>query len=494
MELPDRWAGVLLHPTSLPGSGAAGTLGTEALAFIDRIADMGFHAWQVLPLCPPGAGASPYASWSAMLGSPTLIDLPLLADEGLLDEAEAHPGGSGSATDLTLLDAWHMPMLRKAAERFRRKTDHRLRSRYRGWVRQQRWLVEAARFAARKDAAGGAPWWEWPAELRSRDLEVLTRIDEQLADQIAIWRVMGFFFDLQWSGVRQYAERRKVALVGDLPIYVSDDSADCWSRPDLFLLDRAGRPTHVAGCPPDYFSPLGQRWGNPLYRWEAHAADNYRWWLDRVRRTLEHTHLVRVDHFRGFSAGWAIPADAPDARTGEWRDAPGDVLFTVLRHALDGLPLIAEDLGHLDEGVYELLRTTRLPGTRVLQFGFDGDPNNPHHPDNIGTNAIVYTGTHDNETAVGWFQSTNGEVRHRVSHQLGCTEKTVAKAMASTALDCAAQGAVIPMQDLLGLGNEARMNVPGTGEGNWTWRATSEQLDSLDPLEWASLIRDSRRA
>ena len=465
MDLPERWAGVLLHPTSLPGPGAAGTLGAPAIQFIDRIADLGFKAWQVLPLCPPGGAMSPYASWSAMLGSPLLIDLPKLSEEGLLDHAEAHPGGSGTQTDFTLLEAWHMPMLKKAAERFRRTTDHPLRAQYRAWVQQQHWLVEAARFAARKDAANGAPWWEWPSDLRSRDLEILTRVDERLADQMAIWRVLAFFFDLHWGEVRHHAEQRGVAIIGDLPIYVSDDSADCWSRPDLFQLDRKGRPTVVAGCPPDYFSPLGQRWGNPMYRWEAHAADGYRWWLNRVRRTLEHTHLVRVDHFRGFSAGWAIPADAPDARSGTWVKAPGDVLFTVLRHALDGLPLIAEDLGHLDEGVYSLLRTTRLPGTRVLQFGFDGDPNNPHHPDNIGKNAVVYTGTHDNETAAGWFASTHGEIRHRVAHQLGCDQDTVATALVSSALDCAAQGAVLPLQDLLGLDNEARMNRAGHGRG-----------------------------
>ncbi len=494
MDLPRRWAGVLLHPTSLPGPGATGTLGIQAHRFVDRIADLGFRAWQVLPLCPPGAGHSPYASWSSMMGAPELIDLPMLADAGLLSDSEALPGSSGERVDPALVDGWHRPMIRTAADRLLARPDHPLHAHLAPWIRRHRgWLVEAVRYAARKEAAGGGPWWAWPEPLRSRDLDVLTRTDAQLAHAMRRWEVIAFLFDQQWAALRRRAVHRGVALVGDVPIYVSEDSADCWSRPDLFEVDRDGRAAVVSGCPPDAFNPDGQRWGHPMYRWEVHAADGFRWWIARVRRALELVHRVRIDHFRGFSAGWAIPAAAPDARAGRWVPAPGEALFAVLRAELGGLPMIAEDLGHIDDDVRALLHGTGMPGTRVLQFGFDGDPDNPHHPDRIPRHAIVYTGTHDNPTAVGWFDALPADQRYRVRRQLGCDRDTVADSLVASALDCAARGAVIPLQDLLGLDDRARMNTPGTAEGNWLWRVTEGQLAALDD-RWAARLRDADRA
>ena len=293
--------------------------------------------------------------------------------------------------------------------------------------------------------------------------------------------------------VRRHAEQRGVHLVGDLPIYLAHDSAEVWSRPDLFRLDGQGRPEVVAGCPPDAFTPLGQHWGNPMYRWEAHAREGFAWWVQRIQRTLDQVHTVRIDHFRGFSAGWAIPADAPDARSGSWSEAPGRALFAALRDALGALPFVAEDLGHLDASVHALRARTGIPGMRVLQFGFDGSPDNPHHPDRVPADVVVYPGTHDNNTVRGWFEGLGPDAQRRVCTALGCRPEDAHRALVVSALEGPAVGAVIAVQDLLGLGAQARMNTPGTAQDNWGWRMTSAQQAQLSEADWRPVLTAAGR-
>ncbi|MGC9018168.1 MAG: 4-alpha-glucanotransferase [Candidatus Bipolaricaulaceae bacterium] len=497
MELP-RSFGVLLHPTSLPGPWVCGVLGREAREFLGWLAEAGARFWQVLPLGPTGFGDSPYQSFSAFAGNPYLIDPEDLFARGWLPREEP-PVVAENRVDYGLLYRWKWDLLRRAFWGFQKGGDpgeHRDFARF--WEREARWLWDYALFMALKDRFAGRPWNEWPREFRLRAPKALATMEEDENVRFHAWTQWVFF--REWEELRNYAHSRGIKIIGDIPIFVAYDSADVWAHPELFELDEEGRPTVVAGVPPDYFSPTGQRWGNPLYRWPAHAAEGFRWWIARVQQTLRLCDLLRIDHFRGFSAYWEIPAEEPTAVRGRWVPAPGEKLFTRMRAELGELPILAEDLGVITPDVEELRDKFGFPGMRVLQFAFDGKPDNPHLPENFPEHGrvVVYPGTHDNDTALGWFRSLGKEERERVLSYLAKAgiaargEAEIPWALLTLAFLSRAKLAVIPVPDILGLGSEARMNYPSRPEGNWTWRL-AERLDLALAEHLLNLAREKNR-
>ena len=461
--LARRRAGVLMHAGSLPGAGR-GVLGTAARSFVDWLRDAGFSVWQFLPVGPVGRDRSPYYARSNHAGDPGLIDLETLAAAGLID-----PGRLAAAPRVELLA--------DAATRLHADSAGGLRQAYGDFAaRAAGWLGDWALYSALKAHAGGRPWWDWPDKLRDRDPAALAAAHAALADHIARVAAEQFFFHAQWRALRDYAAGRGLGFFGDLPIYPAPDSVEVWAHRELFELDAAGRPLAVAGVPPDYFAPQGQLWGNPLYRWEAHRRSGFAWWLGRLRAQFELFDLVRIDHFRGLEAFWAVPAGAASAAAGEWRNAPGALLLERALETFGTLAVVAEDLGVITREVEELRDAYALPGMRVAQFGFDGDPENPHLPHNWIRHALGYTGTHDNDTTAGWYADLDPAARAQVAEYLGCPPDAVVPALTRTVLASVAQLAVVPMQDLLGLGTEARMNTPGTATGNWEWRMRSDAV------------------
>ena len=456
-----RAAGVLLHPTSLPGRYGIGDLGDELIAFLDWAASAGMRLWQVLPLNPPGYGNSPYGCVSSFAGNPLLISLPATNDA---------PAFNDDHVEFDRVAAFKHELLREAWKRF---DDHAALDAFAD--EQREWLDDYALFMTLKERAGGAPWWDWDRKLVRREPTALKRAREKHADDIRFWQFVQFVFFRQWAAVREAAHARGIRIIGDVPIYVACDSADVWGHRELFAIDEGGRPTFVAGVPPDYFSETGQRWGNPLYRWDAMREDGFRWWIARVRTNLRFADLLRLDHFRGFVAYWEIPASEPTAVHGQWKPGPGIALFDAMRDALGKLPLIAEDLGFITPDVHELRRQIGLPGMRILQFGFSQN-DSPHLPHRYEPHTVVYTGTHDNDTARGWFASASAEEREAASAYLGCDGDSVASRLIRAAYTSVAETAIVPVQDVLDLGSEARMNRPGAGDGNWTWRLRSGAL------------------
>ncbi len=452
--LDRRRAGVLLHPTSLPGPAPTGRLGAAAQRFLDWLTAAGFRLWQVLPLTPPHDDGSPYQALSSFAGDTRLLDPQGAVAAGWLAPDEA------SRPDWTALA--HAGFRRAGGE---------AHPDYQAFCRDQaHWLDDFARFLILRQRFR-RPWNEWPLPYRDRHPEILATFDTEAVEALDRVRFEQYLFERQWLALRHEANRRDVRLFGDLPIFVAHDSADVWAHRELFLLDEAGRPTAVAGVPPDYFSATGQRWGNPLYDWAALAERGYRWWLDRLRRQLVLFDLVRIDHFRGFQAHWEIPADAPTAASGRWVPGPGAAFFEALQaHFGKDLPLVAEDLGVITPEVEALRDRFGLPGMKILQFAFDSGAANPYLPHNHRKNAVVYTGTHDNDTTCGWWAHLSEEQRRRVRDYLGHPEEAMPWPLVRAALASVCRLAVLPMQDLLGLGSEGRMNTPGTTEGNWRWR------------------------
>ena len=475
-----RSAGLLLHVTSVPGPGEAGTLGPEAHAFLGWAADAGQRVWQVLPIGPTGAGWSPYDSPSAHAGNPLLISCDALTTDGLLRPAELDPapGEVPRSADLAAAARRATRALTLAHARFRSGQAPGLAQpweAFRADPRFSSWLPDWALFAALREHHGGAAWPAWDEELRDRHPAALAAAARALAERVEFHGFVQFLFFRQLDALSAAARRRGVRLMGDVPIYVALDSADVWAHRHLFDLDGQGRPRAVAGVPPDYFSATGQRWGNPLYRWEAHAAEGYRWWAERLRTAFAAFDLVRIDHFRGFAGYWEIPASEPTAVRGRWAPGPGEALFTALRGALGDVPIVAEDLGMITPDVVELRRHGGFPGMKVLQFAF-ADADGPHLPHNYTRDTVVYTGTHDNDTTRGWFEAADEPQRHRALDYLGCAPADVPWAMIRAAHTSVAELAIVPAQDLLALGSEARMNVPATTTGNWTWRLASDAL------------------
>ena len=468
-----RRAGVLLHPTSLPGPHGIGELGREAHAWVDLLAAAGARLWQVMPLGPTGYGDSPYQCFSAFAGNPYLISLERLREAGLLEGPELAEGGAlpSDRVDYGAVIPFKIAMLRRAEHRFRERASADERAALAAFAeREAHWLDDYALFMALKEAHDGRPWTEWAPPLRDREPDALAAARAEHADEIRRVRTWQFWFHRQWAGLRAHANERGIAILGDVPIFIAGDSADAWGQRDLFHFDETGRPTVVAGVPPDYFSATGQRWGNPLYRWDRMARDGYAWWISRLRSTLGFFDLVRVDHFRGFEAYWEIPANEPTAVQGRWAPGPGQPFFDAVREALGELPIIAEDLGVITPEVEALRDRNGLPGMKVLQFAFAGDANDPYLPHTYPHGCVVYTGTHDNDTTRGWFATASDAERDRVRRYLGCSDEEAVAELVRAALASAADLAVVPLQDLLDLGTEARMNTPGRAEGNWAWR------------------------
>jgi 4-alpha-glucanotransferase len=481
MSAPDRQprrAGLLLHPTSLPGPYGVGDLGPAAYEWVDDLAFARQGWWQVLPLGPTGYGASPYQALSAFAGNPLLISPEVLAEEGLLRKADLKlPDLPAGHVDYDAVNAFKDDLLARAFRRFRSRAGARLRPDFEEFCGlESDWLDDYALFMAIKKAHGGADWMEWPGPLALRRPEALAEARRELGAEVAFYQLTQFLFSRQWQALKRYANDRGVRLIGDLPIFVAGDSADVWAHPELFQLDERHRPKVVAGVPPDYFSKTGQLWGNPLYDWEAHSRSGFAWWVARLRCTLEQVDLVRIDHFRGFESYWEVPAGMPTAEQGRWVKAPGDELFDAVRAALGRLPLIAEDLGLITPEVESLRRRAHLPGMRVLQFAFGGAVENRFLPHNYERDTVVYTGTHDNDTTPGWFATLTPGERTFLRRYAPAGPDGVHWDLIRLAWSSVANDALAPLQDVLGLGSEARTNFPGRVAGNWRWRFTAGQL------------------
>jgi len=476
-----RSAGTLLHPTSLPGKYGIGELGKPAYEFVDRLVESGQSLWQILPLGPTGYGDSPYACFSAMAGNPMLIDLDWLASEGDIDPADLAdaPEFPKDRVDFGPVIVFKREMLERAASAFRTKATRKRRLAFDAFCEQNAdWLDDFALFMALKDVHGGAAWHTWERELVTRDPAALQAARERLAEAIFAQHYFQFRFFQQWDSLKTYTNKQGIQIVGDIPIFVAYDSVDVWAHPELFYLDKDLKPTEVAGVPPDYFSPTGQLWGNPIYRWKEMAEGGYAWWLRRFEQTFTTVDIVRLDHFRGFAAYWAVPADETTAINGKWRPGPGPGFFETVKDALGDLPIIAEDLGHITEDVFELREQFALPGMNVLQFAFTTDGSNPYLPHNVERNSVIYTGTHDNDTTVGWYATREEEELADCTAYLGPTNEPINWALIRLAYRSVADLAIVPMQDLLGLGTEARMNTPGKLGNNWTWRI---DMDAFTP-------------
>ncbi len=479
--MPERAAGILLHPTSLPGRFGVGDLGPAADRFLDWLVQAGQAWWQILPLGPPEVHDSPYNCLSAFAGNPLLISPERLLEDGLLDSSDiddlavASPG----CVDFAAVAAWKEPLLRRSWERFR--GSGRLRDEAAAFeaAPEQAWLADWTLFAALRHHYESRGWWDWDPELSRRRPAALDEARRRLADEVAFHGYVQFQFFRQWDRVRAEGRNRGVRILGDLPIYVAQNSAEVWARPELFDLDDAGRPLSVAGVPPDYFSETGQLWGNPLYRWDRMADDGYGWWIARLAVNLRLADRVRLDHFRAFASYWKVPAGDETAAGGEWVDGPRLPLFDAFREALGDLPLIAEDLGEITPDVEELLAALGLPGMRVLQFGFD-DSESLHAVHNLPPHCVVYSGTHDNDTTTGWYGDLEPGTREWVRDYCGlgpdADGSDVARAMIRLAYTSAAELAVVPVQDVLGLGSAARMNTPAVSGGNWLWRLREGEL------------------
>ena len=490
MSFP-RASGILLHPTSLPGRFGIGDLGKEAYQFADFLASTGQHVWQVLPLGPTGYGNSPYQCLSVFAGNPLLISLERLVEDKFLEPADLDdaPFFPEDRVDYDSVIEFKTPLLKKSFEIFQRKAVPSEREQFEVFCRQNAsWLETYSLFMALKEAHGLAAWNTWEEDIRRRQLKSLERWSKRLAHEIYYHKYQQYQFFKQWAELKKYCNEREIRLIGDMPIFIDLDSAEVWSRPEMFYLDDSGRPTVVAGVPPDYFSQTGQLWGNPLYRWDVLAKDGYAWWIERFRTMCVLVDIVRLDHFRGFEKHWEVPGTDTTAINGRWVPGPGARLFEAVQKALGTLPIIAEDLGMITPEVHALREQLDFLGMRVLQFAFSQDPGaEQYRPHNYPRNCVVYTGTHDNNTTIGWFRgedvqdSTQSKEEREREKQfalkyLGTDGHELNWDFIRLALMSVADTAIIPMQDILGLGSEARMNIPGRLEGNWCWRFIPDML------------------
>jgi len=466
-----RRSGILLHPTSLPGEWGIGDLGGCAYRFADFLAESGQQLWQVLPLSPPGIGHSPYQSYSSMAGNPLLISVEALFEQGWLSagDLQESPRLSGSTVDFGRVIPLKMKLIKKAAGNFFKRNDEPLRPAFIEFCsRMKSWLGPFADFSALKEANSGSAWTKWKIKTNPNPEAVLVQ------------QFIQFEFFRQWESLKKYCNERGIGIIGDIPIFIAHDSSDVWANPELFDLDEKGDPRTIAGVPPDYFSKTGQRWGNPLYRWDIMERTGFRWWIQRMESMLAMVDIARLDHFRGFEKYWEIPAASATAVNGRWVEGPGDRLFEALQKGLGTLPFIAEDLGYITPEVHELRDRWGFPGMRVLHFAFgDPAPDNPHKPYNFIQNCVAYTGTHDNDTTAGWFSADTSQrrgERESALKYMGSDGSDAVWDFIRLVLSSVADTAILPMQDLLELGSEARMNRPATTENNWRWRMRQGQL------------------
>jgi 4-alpha-glucanotransferase len=493
-----RASGILLHVTCLPSRFGIGDLGSSAFDWIDRLADAAQAWWQVLPLGPTGFGHSPYQALSSFAANPLVISPDRLIEDGLLKvsdcDGESFPS---DYVDFERVVPFKEQILARAWQNYRGGARKDLKAAFEQFCHEKASLQnEPALFMALRAKFEQAPFLQWPQEFARRESAAIARARGELADALDQFRFGQFLLLRQWQLLKEHANRRGVRVLGDLPIFVSPDSSDVWADPDLFLLDSQLKPSVVAGVPPDYFSANGQLWGNPIYDWEALKRTGYRWWIDRLQARLNYLDAIRIDHFRGFEAAWHIPAGAPTAASGQWVPGPGADFFDKARQALGGLPLLAEDLGVITPAVTALRDQFELPGMRVLQFAFNGDPNNPHLPHHSIHNGVVYTGTHDNDTTRGWHDALPEGERGNFWRYLGRSGGEPHEAvweMIRLALNSEAALAVIPLQDLLGLGSSARMNTPGRADGQWLWRCSADALGSVAWQGLFDLTQEARR-
>jgi 4-alpha-glucanotransferase len=474
-----RSAGVLLHPTSLPGPNGIGDLGPEAFRWVDFLAESNCHLWQVLPLGPTGYGDSPYQCFSAFAGNPYLISPTLLLDQDLLDRSDFmdRPNFPSGKVDFGPVITWKLALLDQAFIHFKSGDFSELRKSYLAFCKSNSdWLEDFALFMAIKESQGGISWDNWPVDLLSRKPSALEKFKKSNEDTIEKHKFRQFLFFEQWKNLHQYANSKDIKIIGDIPIFVAYDSADAWAHPELFYLDELGKPTFVAGVPPDYFSPTGQLWGNPLYRWEAHQKENYKWWVNRFKSVLSTVDIVRLDHFRGFAGYWEIPAGMPTAEVGRWAKGPGQPFFDAIKAQLGDLPIIAEDLGEITPDVVKLRDDNNLPGMKIFQFSFGATPADPFLPHNYPKNCVAYTGTHDNDTSVGWYESAPEKEKDYCRRYLARSGNDIAWDLIRGIWSSVAMFSICPLQDLLSLDTSARMNYPGRPSGNWGWRFQSSQV------------------
>ncbi|MDJ0617866.1 MAG: 4-alpha-glucanotransferase [Calothrix sp. MO_192.B10] len=476
-----RASGILLHPTSFPSRFGIGDLGANAYQFIDFLKESYQQFWQVLPLGPTGFGNSPYMCYSAMAGNPLLISPEKLQDEGLLTEADFAnlPEFPGDKVDYELVVKTKMPLLQKACDYFRREATPEQQQAFAEFCQSKAyWLDDYALFMTLKDHQHSASWHQWEPELAQRQPQAIEAAKLQRVKELFYHKFLQYEFFRQWSELKEYANESGVHIIGDIPIYVAHDSADVWAHPDIFCLDEeTGEVSLMAGVPPDYFSATGQLWGNPVYDWEELQKRDFQWWIQRFEAMLDYVDIIRIDHFRGFEAYWAIPQGEETAINGEWIQAPGEQLFETIKHKLGKLPVLAEDLGIITPEVEALRDKFEFPGMKVLHFAFGSDPGNPFLPFNLPRNCVIYTGTHDNDTTVGWFSEASDYERDNLLMYLGCISPDgIHWDLIRLALTSVANLTIIPLQDIFGLGSEARMNFPSIAEGNWEWRYQANML------------------
>ena len=477
---PKRFSGILVHPTSFPSPYGIGDLGDGAYKFIDFLKEAGQTLWQCLPLGPTGYGDSPYQSFSSFAGQPLIISPDKLAKMKLLTEEELCdiPEWDDSLVDYGPAIIYKTTLLKKAYAHFMECTDESIIQAYTSFCRRHKaWLDDYALFMALKDQNKGVAWLEWPEDHKNADIKKRRALTRSLAKETGYYKFIQFIFFKQWNELKSYAHDNSIRIVGDIPIFVSPDSADVWANKELFQLNEKGYPLAVAGVPPDYFSATGQLWGNPLYDWEAHKATGYAWWISRIKNQLGLVDYLRIDHFRGFEAYWSVPYGKKTAQKGKWIKGPGADLFEAICQALgNNVPIFAEDLGIITPEVEQLRDAFNFPGMKVLQFGFDNVEENNFLPYLFTENCICYTGTHDNDTTVGWYTTASEASRDKVRRYMNCDGGMVARDFIRTAMGSVAAYAIFPLQDALGLDSQARMNTPGTAMGNWAWRYTDDML------------------
>lgn len=487
----NRYAGILAHPTSFPSEYGIGDLGDTAYRFVDYLVSAGQSLWQVLPLGPTGYGDSPYQGFSAFAGQPLLISPDRLEEEGLLkqEELDAYPRLPSDYVDYGAVMAAKNELFHKAYERFCELDEtNRLKKGYERFCREQAfWLAGYALFMALKDTNEGRLWLEWEDKQRNPSAEQMSLLAEEYREQADYYRVIQFLFFEQWHALKTYANENGIKIVGDIPIFVSLDSSDVWAAKEMFQLDEEGYPVVVAGVPPDYFSETGQLWGNPLYDWKNQEKDGFKWWIARIRSQLGLVDYIRIDHFRGFDSYWAVPYGAENAVHGKWMEGPKEKLFLAVQKEFgENLPIWAEDLGVITEDVEKLRDEFHFPGMKILQFAFEDERDNDMMPEHHIPNCICYTGTHDNDTTLGWYRHLGREDRKRVSCYMHTGAATVSWAFIRTALESVADYVVVPLQDVMSLDSEARMNTPGKAWGNWSWRFHEKQLDEF----WAAYLKE----
>jgi 4-alpha-glucanotransferase len=478
-----RASGILLHPTSLPSRFGIGDLGDKAYRFVDFLANSDQQIWQILPIGPTGFGNSPYLSYSALAGNPLLISPEVLHGQELLTTAEINspPDFSLDQVDFERVITTKFPLLRIASDRFKAQGLATVDSEFKRFCdRQNDWLSDYALFMSLKQAHNGQSWHQWESDIADRHPQAMAEWATKLADEIFFHKFLQFQFFCQWKNLKQYANQKGVKIFGDIPIYVAHDSVDVWAHKDIFCLDQeTGEASLMAGVPPDYFSATGQLWGNPVYNWEELEKTGFKWWIRRVEGILEYVDIVRIDHFRGFQAYWAVPQGEATATNGTWLDAPGDEFFQLLEQQLGKLPIVAEDLGVITPEVEALRDKFDFPGMKILQFAFDDNRANGFLPFNYtNRNCLVYTGTHDNNTSVGWFEERSPEDQAKVIDYLGCLcHDGIHWALIRLALNSVGNTVVLPFQDVLGLGTNAKMNTPSQPTGNWEWRCRAEAFN-----------------